>query len=161
MLFGKQHSFQTQLEQALGIKSGLKKRCYVCFIDENEKSTNATTNATTSVATLHPLVSDLSQILSLLYLPNSGTLETIADKGGGSNLRMQTGFIKNSVVLCPQLFLYHHSISKMEAMNAHKEEFGPFAHGKIVQVPDEKNNVAEFIVRHDESKDAFFLTVKE
>jgi len=125
------HLCQTQLEQTLGIECGLKKRCYVCFIGENEKSTNATTNienekstnATANNATLNPPASDLSQMPPLLFHPTNATAnienekltnadtfnesqasETISEKAGGSNIKKQTGFINSSVVLCPQLF---------------------------------------------------------
>ena len=184
------HLCQTQLEHSLGIECGLKKRCYACFIDENDKVPNATanieseksTNTTANSANVIPPGSELPPLFHPVTNPfprpqpqpqqleqqqkrtifrteetfhdESVASKTIAEKGGGSKLKQQTGFLNNSVVLCPQLFFHHHSkFSQMETMSIYKEGVGPYAYGKIVQVPNLKKKVTDYIVRYDESKD--------
>ena len=58
----------------------------------------------------------------------------IPDHNVQPKLKAQTGFVRNIVVLCPSLYIYHDEVSRDDLMEEFTEIFGPYTYGRIVQV---------------------------
>ena len=68
------------------------------------------------------------------------------------SLKCQKGFKENSVVLCPSVFLHNNETLLDSIRKEFKEMYGPYAYGKITQVPNRKNNVNEYMIEYDKEK---------
>ena len=62
--------------------------------------------------------------------------------------------MRNSVVVCPGIYLYHDQEMLASTMKDFKEMYGPYAYGKIVSVPNRKTNVFEYGIEYDRKKSA-------
>ena len=76
------------------------------------------------------------------------------DKSIVPKLKPQTGLVRNSVVVCPGIYLYHDKTKMAETLKDFKEMYGPYAYGKIVSVPNKKANVLEYAIEYDPKKSA-------
>ena len=68
-------------------------------------------------------------------------------------LKAQKGFKGNSVVLCPEIYLQHNTSLKDTISSDFTEMYGPYAYGRIVQVPNRKKNIPDYIIEYDKEKD--------
>ena len=175
------HLCQAETEAKLGIDLGLKKRCLICLEaecgreagnEDNDSSVGTSSLVNSRVLGVAEGNNDLVKNKSL----ETKSIRSIVDKfcpigpglspqvdnlqeivipelGAAPRLKKQTGFIKNSVVLCPNLYFYSDPIKHIKAMSGFHESTGPYAYGKIVQVPNAKKKVRDYIVRYDVTVD--------
>ena len=68
-------------------------------------------------------------------------------------LKVQKGFAKCSVVVCPSIFLYHDVSTKDKLLENFTEKCGPYAYGQITQVPNRKKSITDYIIKYDTTKD--------
>ena len=67
-------------------------------------------------------------------------------------LKWQNGLKGNSVVVCPLVFLHNNETLLDSIRKEFNEMYGPYAYGKIIQVPNRKKNVNEYMIEYDNKK---------
>ena len=78
-------------------------------------------------------------------LTGSNLLEVIIlDHNVQPKLKAYAGFVTNSVVLCPNLYLYHDEVSRYDLMAEFIEKIGPYTYGRIVQVPNVQKDIIQY-----------------
>ena len=60
----------------------------------------------------------------------------IPDHNFQPKLKAHAGFVRNIVVLCPSLYIYHDEVRRYDLIEEFTEIFGPYTYGRIVQVPN-------------------------
>ena len=176
------HLCQTSYEVGLGVELPMMKRCCQCLLEEYRKyksgnnasessakppsngsessdpntNTEQDTDGKSDASSNHDSTKDGNKGMPPLVSAGQG-LASIAEEGAPpqSTMKPQRGYMNNSIVLCPKVYLYNQFEKKLDVMEKFSYENGPFAYGKIVQVPNAKKNVTEYIVRY-EKKDIIF-----
>ena len=145
---------------------GLSKKCISCLVKEYSKYMQSRDGVSgggvaSSLATSRKVIEDrnknssndsvsddsiLSGKVGTKPMPSLATgpgLDTISDEQrgkenerGSTTMKQQSGFTNNSIVVCPEVYMYNDSLLQDKISNMYTEQLGPFAYGKIVQVPN-------------------------
>ena len=67
-------------------------------------------------------------------------------------LKAQAGFGRNSMVLCPRLYIYHDEGIRYYLMEEFTGNFGPCTYVIIVQVTNVQKNVINYRIKYDATK---------
>ena len=78
------------------------------------------------VATPHPCNFILNKLLGVI----------IPDHNAQPKLKTRSGFVRNSVSLCPSLYIYHDGFRIDELIKYFTKIIAPFTYERIVQVPN-------------------------
>ena len=174
------HLCQTATESIMNFDYGLSKRCNYCLVSEFKRQQSNTDGGgdTSSVANCRShdessnktdSISDnsiLSGRAGTKSMPPLGKgLDPIGEEQEEESanelnitpppppsMKKQSGYINNSIIVCPEIYLYNDIDKQVNVLEEFTEELGPFAYGKIVQVPNAKKNATDYVIRYDRDR---------
>ena len=68
----------------------------------------------------------------------------ITDHNIQPNLKAQEGFVRNILLLCPSLYIYHDEERRDYLIKESTEKNGPYTYGRIVQVTNFQENIIQY-----------------
>ena len=175
------HLCQTEYESKKNVDIGLHKYCINCCNEairekypyglvgnEEEKSDNENNDDDDSGGTIDLIATIVDEIaeetvtatemeVEIEETPRTGKnlpeiVIPVNEKDIKPTLKCQKGLKGNSVVLCPSVFLHNNETLLESIRKEFKEVYGPYAYGKITQVPNRKKNVNEYMIEYDNEK---------
>ena len=78
--------------------------------------------------------------------------DVVNEVGNKKNLKDQRGLSNCSGLFCPNIYLYEHYTVK-EKMKSFDNEKGPYALGKIIQVPNAQKLIETYTIKYDDVHD--------
>ena len=157
------HVCQTEYESKQNVDIGLHKYCINCCNEAiREKYPSIDLNTTTAQATSVDKIAEETGTATEMEIqieetPRTGkNLPEIAIPANKEqikpSLKCQKGLKGNSIILYPSVFLHNNETLLDSICKEFKEVHGPYAHGKITQVPNRKNNASEHMIEYDNKK---------
>ena len=153
------HCCQTDFELENGIDGEMRKRCYMCLMREltGKASANLQVTEENSESKEEELEEDnydpideeegQKQPAKDVIVPDESNNEGLEPKK-----KAQKGLQRNSVLLSPHIYMHHDKDKRGVLMDKFTKKFGPFAYGKVVQVPNKKKNINAYRLEYDERK---------
>ena len=77
---------------------------------------------------------------------------TILDHNYKPRLKSNTGFVRNSVEVCPNIYVYHDEVKIDGLIADFTESFGNYMYGRIVQVPNCNRHIFKYKINYDTTK---------